>query len=593
MSSLSQVNKYFIKYKWYLLGGIIFITISNIFAIYPAKATRSSFDLIREQLVVFQQLKSDADKQKLIESISVSLLYFGLFIIGSSLLKGLFMFFMRQTIIVMSRHIEYEQKNEIYRKYQELSTTFYKTNNTGDLMNRISEDVGRVRMYTGPAIMYLINLVVLSVLVIIAMYNVNPELTLYVLMPLPIMAILIYYIQEKIEKKSSSVQARSSDLSTIAQESFAGIRVIKAFAKKEIFRKQFAEKSNQYKNEAIGLSLTEAFFSPLITLLVGVSTILTIYIGGKKAIEGSITIGNIAEFIIYVNMLTWPFTSLGWVSSLIQRAKASQKRINEFLLHPVEIANAEDAVKLSIWGDVVFDKVSFTYPHSGIKALKDVSFHIKKGQSLGIIGNTGSGKSTIANLMMRMYDVSSGKISISDVAIQKIDLTELRTNVGYVPQEVFLFSDSISNNISFGLKTDISVDRIHEAAKDAAVYDNVIGFPQGFETEIGERGITLSGGQKQRISIARAIIKNPQLLIFDDCLSAVDTETEDIILKNLKRIMQGKTAVIVSHRVSSIKDADQIIVLENGSIVESGAHSELMELNQKYASLYRQQQSES
>ena len=589
MSSLNQVNKYFIKYKWYLIGGVFFITISNIFAIYPAKVTRYSFDLIKEQLSVYQHLNSEAAKNELMESIGTSLLLFGLYIIGSSLLKGLFMFFMRQTIIVMSRHIEYDQKNEIYRKYQELSTSFYKTNNTGDLMNRISEDVGKVRMYTGPAIMYLINLVVLSVLVVIAMYNVNPELTLYVLTPLPLMAVLIYYIQEKIQKKSSSVQGKLSDLSTIAQESFAGIRVIKAFAKKEIFRNQFIQNSDQYKKEAIGLSVTEAFFSPLITLLVGASTILTIYIGGIKAIEGSITIGNIAEFIIYVNMLTWPFTSLGWVSSLIQRAKASQKRINEFLLHDVEISNAKDSVILKEWGDIVFDKVQFTYPHSGIKALVDITFTVKKGHSLGIIGKTGSGKSTAANLLMRMYDTGDGTISIDGIDIKKINLKDLRTNIGYVPQEVFLFSDTISNNISFGLKTGITSERIQAASKDAAVYENIVSFPQAFETEIGERGITLSGGQKQRISIARAIIKDPKLLIFDDCLSAVDTETEDEILKNLKRIMKGKTSVIISHRVSSVKNADQIIVLDKGQIVEKGTHDELMQLNGKYAEMYVQQ----
>lgn len=589
MSHLSHINKYFIKYKWYLLGGIFFITISNIFAIYPAKITRSSFDYIKEQLNVYQGLTNESDKQDLVKVIGEALLLFGMYIFGSAILKGLFMFFMRQTIIVMSRHIEFDQKNEIYEKYQLLTAGFYRTQNTGDLMNRISEDVGRIRMYTGPAIMYLINLIVLFVLIVYAMLQVNTELTFYVLTPLPIMALLIYFVSEKIERKSEQVQAKLSDISTFAQESFSGIRVIKAFAKKGSFQQLFLKNIDAFKSDAMSLARTEAVFSPLILLLVGLSTIITIYIGGKKVMDGSISLGNVAEFVIYVNMLTWPFTSLGWVSSLIQRAQASQKRINEFLLIEPEIKNETGAIKINKVGRIEFDHVSYAYKHSGIRAIKNLSFTVDNGQSLGIIGKTGSGKSTIASLLTRIYDIDEGRILIGGREIKTVKLEDLRTMTGYVPQDVFLFSDTIANNISFGLKENITKERIEQAAKDAVVYDNIINFPKGFNTEIGERGITLSGGQKQRISIARAIIKDPELLIFDDCLSAVDTETEDEILKNLKRLMKNKMSIIISHRVSSVKEADRIIVLDDGEMAESGTHEELLNLKGRYFEMYKQQ----
>lgn len=585
LRNLGQINKYFFKYKWHLTGGTIFIAISNVFAIYPAKITRDSFNLLKAQLE--QALVND--QRSFSEAVLKSILIYALLIIGSALLKGLFMFFMRQTIIVMSRHIEYDQKNEIFDKYLSLPQSFYKRNNTGDLMNRISEDVGKVRMYTGPAIMYMINLFLMSIMVIYTMVQVNLELTIYVLAPLPIMAVLIYFISNKIEQRSGIVQKKLSDLSTFSQEAFSGIRILKAFSSEKIFASVFNKEVENYKNESLKLAKIEAGFSPILLALVGLSTILTIYIGGQKVIEGKITIGNIAEFVLYVNLLTWPFTSLGWVSSLTQRAEASQKRINEFLNFEDHIISNE---KTELGGEVniTFKNVNFTYPETGIHALKNISFKIESGKTLGIIGRTGSGKSTMAALLCRLYDVNSGEIIIGDKNIKRININNLRQNIGYVPQDVFLFSDTVYNNISFGLtQSTATKEKVETAAKNAVVYDNIIEFKEGFETVIGERGVTLSGGQKQRISIARAIIKEPKILIFDDCLSAVDTETEDAILKNLKKIMKGRTSVIISHRVSSVKDADHIIVIDNGEIVEQGSSSELFTLNGMYATLYKQQ----
>jgi len=516
-------------------------------------------------------------------------LFFGFVILMSALLKGVFMFLMRQTIVVMSRFIEYDLKNEIYDHYQSLSLAFFKRNNTGDLMARITEDVSKVRMYVGPAVLYAINLVVLFVLVIYNMLEVSVSLTAYVLIPLPILSFTIYHVSRMINIRSEKVQRQLSQMSTFVQEGFSGIRVLKAYAKEEQWGNAFKKETENYKDTSLELVRINAVFFPTMLTLIGLSTVLTVYIGGKQAMAGIITTGNIAEFIIYINMLTWPVAAIGWITSIIQRAAASQTRINEFLDTKPEIRN-ENHEPLKVQGNIEFKDVSFVYPDSGTKALNHVSFKVNMGESLAILGRTGSGKSTVASLITRTYDINEGSLLIDGQEIRNLNLDAIRSSIGYVPQDVFLFSDSISNNISFGIDSDENIEnRVHTAAKQADIYSNIIDFPFGFETRVGERGITLSGGQKQRISIARAIIRDPQILIFDDCLSAVDTETEEKILNHLKDLMQGKTTVIISHRVSSVKHADQIIVLEKGSILERGTHNELLELNGAYASLYQKQ----
>lgn len=566
-----------------MILGVIFVTISVIFGVFPAQFVRTSFDTVQEGINGFQTDPDNFDYS----SLRNKLILYGLIIIGSSLLKGLFMFFMRQTIIVVSRFIEFDLKNEVFEQYQKLSLSFYKRNNTGDLMNRISEDVSRVRMYLGPAIMYTIN-VSLSLMIIIAiMLSINVRLTLYVLAPLPVLSIIIYYISHKINVKSEQVQRQLSTISTFVQEAFSGIRVIKAYVREEQSLKDFKEEANTYLKKNEELYRINALFFPMMILLIGISSILTIYIGGQEAIKGNITPGNIAEFIIYVNMLTWPVASIGWVTSLVQRAAASQTRINEFLSVDPEIKNPTTE-PFHLKGKIEFKDVSFTYPDTGINALKNLSFILEKGKSLAIIGRTGAGKTTVASLVARMYDSSSGQVLIDDQELNKINLSDLRNSIGYVPQEAFLFSDTIARNIAFGADSD-DQEAVIKAAKNAEVHENIMGFPSGYDTRVGERGITLSGGQKQRVSIARAIIKNPQLLIFDDCLSAVDTETEESILKNLREIIEDRTTLIISHRVSSVKDADKIIVLENGSLIEEGNHEDLMEKDGYYRSMYEQQ----
>lgn len=570
-----------------LLLGILFISVSNFFGVLSPALIRESFNSISEWIAKGSEGKLSSDE--VISGAMKAALWYAVVYMIYALLKGLFLFFTRQTIIVMSRHIEYDLKNEIYAKYQELSLSFYRRNNTGDLMNRISEDVSRVRMYIGPAIMYITNLAVLFVLVIYRMIDINPELTLYVLTPLPIMAFLVYTVSKRINKKSEEVQAQQSNLTTHAQEAFAGIRVVKTFGREKSIEEDFRKESELYKHRVLSLVKTDALFSPVITLLIGLSTILTVYIGCRQAFEGQIEIGVIAEFVIYVNMLTWPFATVGWVSSLIQRAAASQERINEFLRIQPEIRN-EKSEEEEVRGQIEFKEVSFTYGDSGIQALKNISFKVEPGQTLAIIGKTGSGKSTISALICRLLEAEKGVVHIDGKAIAEVNLDSLRSNIGYVPQDVFLFSDTIANNISFGLKKETATkERIEQAAKDAAIYDNISEFKEGFETLVGERGITLSGGQKQRVSIARAIIREPRILIFDDCLSAVDTETEDQILRNLKRIMQGRTSVLISHRVSTVRHADQIIVLQNGEIAERGTHQELIDKQGYYFDLYRKQ----
>ncbi|MDP9080591.1 MAG: ABC transporter ATP-binding protein/permease [Bacteroidota bacterium] len=587
MKDLAYLNKFFIKYRWRLIPGVLFVIISNIFGILPAQVIRVAFDLVTENIAVYR-LFSGFNRQEVIYQIfGYSLFLFGVLVLILALIRGLFLFFMRQTIILMSRHIEYDLKNEIYHHYQKLSLAFYRRHNTGDLMNRVTEDVSRVRMYLGPGIMYTINTVVLFVMVIYVMLTVNVRLAIWSVLPLPILAIIIYYVNNTINFRSEKIQQRLSALSSFVQENFSGIRVIKSYVREEHVTSKFAAESENYKAHSMELVKVQAMFYPLMLLLVGLSNVITMYVGGIEVMKGNITSGNIAEFIVYLNQLTFPVIALGWVTSLIQRAAASQKRINEFLDQQPEIISP-DVAKIDINGRIEFNNVSFIYPDTGIQALRNVSFVAEPGEMVAIIGRTGSGKSTIANLIMRMYDTTGGEIMIDKQAITRLNLEGYRSQIGFVPQEVFLFSDTIANNIAFSADV-LEMDKVNQAAKDAAVYTNIMELEHGFETLIGERGITLSGGQKQRVSIARAIVKQPQILIFDDCLSAVDTRTEEEILNNLGRNMLGKTSIIIAHRISTIKNADKILVMENGEIIEQGNHTDLMLHKGTYFELYEKQ----
>ena len=571
-----------------MIPGVIFVIVSNYFGVLPAQVIRIAFDLVKENISMYR-LFEGFDRQQLVYDIfGYSLLLFGSLVLVLALIRGIFLFLMRQTIILTSRHIEYDLKNEIYNHYQQLDMAFYRRNNTGDLMNRVTEDVNRVRAYLGPAIMYSINTIVLSIMVIAAMISVNPTLAMYALMPIPVLSAILLVVNKIINRRSERIQRQLSTLSSFVQETFSGIRVVKTYNREAHKMELFANESNKYRQTSLALVKTEAVFFPLILLLIGLSTIVTVYVGGLEVAKGTITSGNIAEFIIYVNQLTFPAMSLAWVTSLIQRAAASQKRINEFLCTQPEIQSIANTQDFKANGNIRFQQVSFTYPDTGIQAIKDVSFEIKPGEVLAIVGKTGSGKSTLANLLMRMYDVHSGTIWIDGQDIRHVPLQAYRSQVGFVPQDVFLFSDTIANNIAFGLDK-ANIDEVEEAAKRAAVYENIAAFDKGFETSIGERGITLSGGQKQRVSIARALIKEPQILVFDDCLSAVDTKTEEEILRNLSIAMEGKSTIFIAHRISTIKNADHIIVLDAGTIIEEGTHEELLAMQGSYFELHEKQ----
>jgi ATP-binding cassette subfamily B protein len=542
--------------------------------------------LIRESLNVVEDYKNNRITD--IDIVKSQLVINIVYIIGAALLSGLFTFMMRQTLIVMSRLIEYDLKNEVFEQYENLSLNFYKRNRTGDLMNRISEDIGKVRMYFGPAIMYTMNMLVLFVIAIANMARIDTKLTLYTLLPLPVLSVSIYFLSKVINERSNVVQQYLSKLTTFAQETFSGINVVKAYSIENFTTRSFTDLAIASKDKNIALYKAQALFFPLMLLLIGISNLLVIYVGGMQYIRGEIdNIGIIAEFIIYVNMLTWPVAVVGWVTSIVQQAEVSQRRINEFLQETPDIQNMQEK-HTPVQGKIEFRNVSFTYEDTNIQALKDVSFKIEQGKTLAILGKTGSGKSTIAALIPRMYDVDQGDILIDEQPIRELNLKDLRESIGYVPQDAFLFSDSIKNNIRIG-KESADDEEIRQAAESAYILHNIENFQNGFDTLVGERGVTLSGGQKQRVSIARALIADPEILIFDDCLSAVDTETEEIILKNLGKATKGKTTIIISHRTSSVKNADHIIVLDHGRVVQSGVHEDLILKEGYYQDIYNQQ----
>ncbi|MFN3851708.1 MAG: ABC transporter ATP-binding protein [Spirosomataceae bacterium] len=587
MKHLAYLNKYFVKYKWYLLSGILFMIISNLFGVVPAQVVRHALDLVKENIDIYFLYDNTQSQTSMYGVFTYSITVYGLLILAMAVLKGIFLFLVRQTIIVMSRHIEYDLKNEIYAHYQTLPLSFYRKNNTGDLMARISEDVSKVRMYVGPSIMYLLNMATSVILILSYMFYTNARLTWWVLVPMPVLSICIFIVSSIVNKRSEEIQRSLSNLSTFVQEAFSGIRVLKAFAREDDSARRFEVESNIYKSKSLALTRVDSLFTPVVAFLIGLSTVLCVYIGGQEIIAGRLTPGNITEFILYVYMLTWPLVALGWTSSQIQRAAASQQRINEFLNIKTDIVSEKNLTK-EINGKIQFKNVNFVYPDSGIHALKDFSLEVKAGQSIAILGTTGSGKSTIANLILRMYDTTDGQILIDDASIKDYDIQYLRSQMGYVPQDVFLFSDTIMNNAKFG-SPNLTDEQVIQATKDADLYKNIMDFEDKFDTKIGERGITLSGGQKQRLSIARAIVREPKILVLDDCLSAVDTNTENIILNNLERIMQNRTSVIISHRVSSAKLADKILVLDGGRVIEQGTHDELMNLGGSYRELYEKQ----
>ena len=590
MNHLYVLNHFFWKYRWHFLGGIFFVSLSNYFRVLQPQAIREALDLVIHNLSIYRNFEGSNLQQSLETILGKQLLIFGIFVLLFAGLMGLFMYFMRQTIIVMSRLIEYDMRKEIFEHYQILDLAFYKRNKTGDLMARITEDVNKVRMYLGPAILYGINLVSLFAFVIYAMVNVSLELTLFCLIPLPVLSISIYYVSDLIHKKSEEIQQQLAVLNNTAQEVYAGIRVVKAYTQENSMLGFFTSQSQQYNQQSVSLARINALFYPLMILLIGISTLITVYAGGTLVVNGSISTGNIAEFVIYVNMLTWPVTSIGWIASIIQQASASQKRINEFMQTKPSIlsGNMED-FKLN--GEIIFNNVGLTYPDTGICALKNIQLHIKAGEKIAIIGKTGSGKSSFAELLLRMNDVSEGEILFDGVPVKELNLGRLREQIGYVPQDVFLFSDSLKQNITFG-KPDASDAEIEKAIFDASLTDEIKTFPDGLNTILGERGITLSGGQKQRVSIARALLKNPEILILDDCLSAVDSHTENKILNYFQSSLKDKTAIIISHRIYVNLHFDKILVFQDGEVAHAGTHEELLKISPYYLDLYERQLSD-
>ncbi|WPV64159.1 ABC transporter ATP-binding protein [Chitinophaga sp. LS1] len=590
MKHLAVLNKYFLRYKWRFLLGLVCTVISIVFSVFQPIMVRQIFDLLAQNLNNYHLISDTNLKTTFHSDFSKVLAFYGVMLLIFALLSGFFLYLQRQSLIVMSRHIEFDLKNEIYQHYQLLDLNFFKMHRTGDLMSRITEDVSRVRMYVGPAIMYATRTIFMLVIVVYLMIDVNPLLTLYTLSPLPFLALTIYYVNHIIHRKSEKIQAQLSNITSIAQESYSGIRVIKSYVQEEGMIGHFEKASEDYKISSVSLAKTDALFQPSMALLIGLSVLLTIFIGGIQVIHGNITVGNLAEFVIYVNMLMFPFLSIGIVASMIQRASASQKRLNEFLDIKPAIYNRPDARSIDVKGEVVFKNVSFTYPHTGIQAIQNFNLTVKPGEKVAVIGRTGSGKSTLAQLLIRMYDPQEGEVMLDGMDLRTLKLEDLRTQISYVPQDVFLFSDTITNNIRFGTP-EANEETVRRAARQASVEKDILGFPEGFNTVVGERGVTLSGGQKQRISIARGLIKDPNLLVFDDCLSAVDARTEKEIIGNLYAYLKDKTAIIITHRIFALFEFDKIIVLDDGRIVETGTHDELLSLNGYYSELYARQQS--
>jgi ATP-binding cassette subfamily B protein len=591
MKHLRYLNQYFWKYKFRFAFGILFVIIANIFSLFPPKILGLAIDVITDNIQWFKLFQGFEMREKYFFVFHSILLVFSVVIIVMALIRGLFMFFMRQTIIVMSRMIEFDLQNEMYRHYQELHSGFYKVNNTGDLMSRVTEDVARVRMYIGPAIMYTINLIALFVLVITTMFAVNPFLSFIVLLPLPILSYSIYKVSSMINLKSEVIQQKLSGLTTITQEVYSGIRVLKSYVREAAYAKEFDAATVDYRKSSLELSKIESFFGPLMLLLIGLSTILTVFIGGIEVGKGRFTAGNIAEFVFYINMLTWPVASLGWVASLVQRAAASQKRINEFLNTKPEIYNTT-ALPLDKIDSIEFNSVSFIYENTGIKALKNISFKIEKGQQYAIIGRTGSGKSTLAELLLRSFDATEGEIKVNGTSILDLDMHQLRRKIGYVPQDVFLFSETVENNIKFGNES-ADLDAVKAAAMSAEIHEDIEYLKDDYQTLVGERGVTLSGGQKQRISIARALVKSPEMLILDDCLSAVDAKTEHRILTHFQEAFANRTVLFITHRIFALMEFDKVLVLDEGRIEEQGTHAELLAKRGLYWEMYQLQQQES